>query len=330
MKLHRLKHYFSHLHYILFVRYRRYIPEPLLRGSCLRRLNVERRHLSGTSLQWMELNTPDGLNQCTHPDMVRMPDGSFLLAVTPYPFGFAAYERPVIYRSTDAVSWTYLAGPIDQQQPGERNHLSDPTLALIGGTELVCWYRECVYNLETPLTNLYCMKSRDGVHWGEKRCVCSHPMAEYDVISPSLKWEENRGLHGYFCLKREGRMALMYTADGEFSGDSVREIDLSPYLPAGKTLWHVSHVCGRGQDYLLLTLSDDFGGGNSQLYLGAVSHGASGIHRLRKLPVREQDPRIQLEYRACGLLHDDAITVCASVQFQNRMWGCITFETTAD
>lgn len=302
----------------------------VIRYFSRKRLRAKQALFRDTPLQLLTLATPDGMNQCTHPDLLKRRDGSYLLTLTPYPFGLDQFERPVIYQSSDLTEWTYVAGPIDSQQAGPHNHLSDPTLVELEDGEIVCYYRESVYSCAKPLTNIYCMHSKDGCSWSGKEVLVSEVEAEFDVLSPSVRRSEQRGLHAYFCLKQGNSIRLMYTQGCLFEKSSLREVDLSGNLPQGKTLWHVSHICGKEQDILLLTLSEAPGGRNAELYLGTIDTQTLVLKSLKKLSVREYVPSIAIAYRATGILDKDHLTIIASVQFDDRTWGCVKYDTAAD
>lgn len=304
------------------------MPYPVRRLS-QKRMQAKQALFRDTPLSLLMIDTPDGMNQCTHPDLLQRTDGSCLLALTPYPFGLDQFEQPVIYRGSDLTQWTYVAGPIDTQQPGNRNHLSDPSLVELENGEIACYYRESVYSCGKPLTNIYRMCSKDGSIWTGKETLVSAPEAEFDVISPSVRRDDQRGLHAYFCLKQEDRMRLMYTQGRLFDRSALREVDLTGKLPQGRMLWHVCHICGPDADILLLTLSEALGGRNSELYMGSVNRRTLRLESLKKIPIREAVPSLALVYRATGILYGGHLRVIASVQFDDKTWGCVKYDTTA-
>lgn len=291
-----------------------------------KRMKKRQKYFTNTGFSMIDIKTPDRMNQCVHPDIVKTQSGHYILAVTPYPFGDDRYEQPVIYRSRDLHDWEYISGPIDKERPGMKNHLSDPSIFQKESGELLCYYRECIYDEKVPVTNIYSLESVDGgFNWGKKQCLISEPMDRYDVISPSVKYDA-RGIHGYFCLKQGNVMKLMYTEGRLFQKDTCHEISLEEYLPDGKMLWHVSHLCNGVNDILLITLSEGFGGQNSQLYIGIASRTEHKLMGLNKVPIKSRVKGIEMEYRATGLIENGQIFVIDSVMFDDRTWGCISFE----
>lgn len=302
-------------------------PPRILKFFARKKVNRKQKKIKKVKgFKLLDIKTPDNFNQCVHPDIIKLRDKDYLLALTPYPFGDDKYEKPTIYRSRDKKSWQYIAGPIASEQEGEKNHLSDPTLVKLDTGDIQCYYRECVYNQPIPLTNIYRLTSKDGYYWANKKCIVSEPMSKFDIISPSVKSDE-RGVHAYFCLKQNKEMKLMYTKNQLFEKESFSEVDLSNCIPEGKMLWHMAHICNGKNDILLLTLSDDFGGSNSELYIGVVDNSSLRVEGIDKVHIKEIVPDILIEYRATGIIENKKMTIIVSVMFKDRTWGCIEFET---
>ena len=301
------------------------VPE-MLRSFSQKRMLKKHELFEDTDFFMLDLKTPDRMNQCAHPDLVKLQDGSYLMAITPYPFGNDKYEQPVIFKSTNLKSWTYLSGPIDQERIGKKNHLSDPSILQMPSGRLYCYYRECLYDEAIPTTNIYRMDSESGIHWENKKCLITEAMDHFDVISPSFRWDESRGIHCYFCLKQNGQMKLMYSDRENIEKENLNEIILKDHIPEGKMLWHVSHICQEEKDVLLLTLSEGLGGENSELYVGEVSHLTFELSNLRKIKIKSQVSQIALEYRATGIVEANRYFIIDSVMFEDRTWGCIAFE----
>lgn len=316
------------IYFILALLKRRNIKPPrILKFFARRKVSKKQKlfqEIKGFKL--LDIKTPDNFNQCVHPDLIKLADADYLLALTPYPFGNDKYERPTIYRSSDKLMWKYIAGPIASEQEGKKNHLSDPTLVKLDTGDIQCYYRECIYNQEIPLTNIYRMTSENGYLWKNKECVVSEPMDKFDIISPSVKSDE-RGVHAYFCLKQNKEIKLMYTKNQLFEVEGCSEVDLSNCIPEGKMLWHVSHICNGKNDILLLTLSDDFGESNSELYMGVIDNRSLTVKGINKIRIKEMVPDILIEYRATGIVENNKIIIIVSVMFKDRIWGCIEFET---
>ena len=207
------------------------------------------------------------------------------------------------------------------------NHLSDPTIIEDVNGDIVCYYRECIYNVSDPQTNIYKMRSADrGVTWGDKINIISEKMKECDIISPSAQISISKGLNFYFCLKNEDEIKLMYV-EGELADKKCwQEIKIEDKLPSEKILWHVSHINCHNKDVLLLTLADAFGGSNSELYLGYINPDSKNLEHIEKVEINKLVEGIKLEYSASGIIKVDKLVVCASVLYEDMTWGGMIFE----
>lgn len=72
------------------------------------------------------VETYDGSNQYTHPDIVLWRDALFLV-LTPYPYGIESYENPSLYKLDNRLKKIEFSNPIASlNDVKRRNHLSDP------------------------------------------------------------------------------------------------------------------------------------------------------------------------------------------------------------
>ena len=276
-------------------------------------------------IELLDIKTPDNFNQCVHPDLIKLDNGQYIMVITPYPFGIDKFEKPVIYKSSNLINWKYCAGPIDSEHEGNRNHLSDAAIVQMNSGKLRCYYRENIYNDngKKSLTNIYFKESKDLYHWNDKRLIVSNFNDEMDIISPSIQRGRESELSIYLCLKQGNKMNLVYTTDGNFSARSYEKIYCDEIIPENKIIWHVSHLINKDKDILLLTLADDFGGVNSELYIAILDGKTHCFESLEKLNIKEKYEDIKMEYRSAGIIEKNELYIVASVMFKNRYWGCI-------
>lgn len=181
----------------------------LLQSLSAKRM-LQKKHIRGgiDTVKILNIMTPDGTNQCVHPDLLYMKDDKYIMCVNPYPYGYELLENPVLYQSSDLENWEYISGPIDfPQTSGGRKHFSDSALAK--SEEYICLYRECVYDVFPSVTRIYKQKSIDLKNWYGKELLFSSPMDECDIISPSIYYDENGIMHFYSCAKINNEMKLV-------------------------------------------------------------------------------------------------------------------------
>ena len=155
----------------------------------VRRLSKNRmqrncRYSDKTDIISLSINTPDGSNQCVHPDIIKICDSKYMMVITPYPFGWDVFENPVFYISSDLINWSYLSGPIDFPIQGEKHHFSDATITMIED-KYYRYYRECDYDAIPNKTNIYMTTSNDGVSWDKRKKIFSENMSCLLYTSPS-------------------------------------------------------------------------------------------------------------------------------------------------
>lgn len=105
------------------------IPKWIKKKSAKRML--QKTKLKYESVKPLFIETPDGMNQLVHPDVIKTEEGKYLMVVSPYPFGYEVFENPVFYGSDDFEKWEYISGPIDFPEvfKGRKRHFSDPVIA---------------------------------------------------------------------------------------------------------------------------------------------------------------------------------------------------------
>lgn len=196
------------------------------------------------------LHTPtyDGSNEATHPSVVYIPDGfngyKYWMALTPYPNGNDDFENPEILVSNDGSNFKYLkllqsplTVPDDVKLGG---HYSDVNLCYANG-QLEVYFR---YNPHVEGSNgpdnsanfVYMMKSKDGIHWSEKKQVLSQcTFAEkYNYVSPSIIYEN--GIYNIWFSNYSSNLYHTKTKDW-ITFDPVMTCELSN-KPDNIKIWH--------------------------------------------------------------------------------------------
>jgi hypothetical protein len=117
---------------------------------------------------YLNITTYEGSGEVVHPSVIYTDMAwngyHYLMAMTPYPEGSAAYEDPSMRYSNDKITWTMIQGQPDPIVPTpEVGFNSDPNIVL-AGTRLYLFYR---WAADTTPTLLYCnfTTTTDGVTW---------------------------------------------------------------------------------------------------------------------------------------------------------------------
>lgn len=147
--------------------------------------------------------TYDGSNQAVHPSVLYIKEGfngyKYWMALTPYPYGNDDYENPQILVSNDGIKFSYfktlksyLAIPEDVNLGG---HYSDVNLCYTNN-ELELYFRynphlEGSKGTNNSSNSVYVMKSKDGLHWSDKKLVLSKDtfIEQYNYVSPTIIYE---------------------------------------------------------------------------------------------------------------------------------------------
>jgi hypothetical protein len=132
----------------------------------------------------LDFATSDGSHQVVHPDFVATPGRSagppLHLAITPYPFGNAAYENPSLFESTRRDVWSISPGTPEPIELPRQGYLSDPDLVYVPEQdELWLYYRQVVADNVVLLA-----RSRDGRQWSAPVEVARAP--SHQIVSPSV------------------------------------------------------------------------------------------------------------------------------------------------
>ena len=301
------------------------IPKWIKAKSAKRMLQKTKIFEINKAVKPLFIETPDGMNQLVHPDVIRTEEGRYLMVVSPYPFGYEVFENPVFYESDNFEKWEYISGPIDfpEVSKGGRRHFSDPVIAKEG--EYICFYRECRYDIDVPVTTIYLQKSNNLKSWGNKKIVFSSPMSECDVISPSIYFDDI-GMHFYCCAMIQNEMKLIKVDGYDIARDKFIEMNLKG-IPKQKILWHMSVIPHNKGELFLIVLADCFGGANSELYIAVHrDYEDDTVRIVKKIRIKEIVDNITIEYRATGVVEENTLKIIASVMYDDKTWGCVYLE----
>ena len=188
----------------------------------------------------LDFDTYDGSRQVVHPDYAATPAGTFgqrfHLAITPYPFGNAAYENPSYFEGATRRLWGLGPGAPNPVVFPEAGYLSDPDLVFVPDQgELWLYYRQVTADNIVRL-----VRTRDGIAWSEPVEVARAP--NHGIISPSVvrraagdwwMFAVNAGAAG--CGAMATTVEVRRSADGIRWGDPVAAALEQPGLWA----WHV-------------------------------------------------------------------------------------------
>ena len=134
-------------------------------------------------------STYDGSGQVVHPDYATTPADAFdlprHLAITPYPFGNAAFENPSFFESRRRDTWQRPAGGPDPVVLPAAGYLSDPDLVYVADRgELWLYYRQVTSDNIVQL-----VRTSDGRTWSAAMEVVRAP--NHQIVSPSVVRRES-------------------------------------------------------------------------------------------------------------------------------------------
>lgn len=137
----------------------------------------------------LTFSTYDGSGQVVHPDYATTPADAFgrprHLAITPYPFGNAAFENPSIFESRRRDTWQRPAGGPDPVVLPAAGYLSDPDLVYVPDLgELWLYYRQVTSDNIVQL-----VRTSDGRTWSAPVEVVRAP--NHQIVSPTVVRRES-------------------------------------------------------------------------------------------------------------------------------------------
>ncbi|MEP6686788.1 MAG: Ig-like domain-containing protein [Gemmatimonadales bacterium] len=184
--------------------------------------------------------TYDGSGQVVHPDYAATPAGAFglplHLAITPYPFGNAAFENPSVFESPRKDRWTLPEGGPNPVVLPPAGYLSDPDLVYVADlNELWLYYRQVTSDNIVQL-----IRTADGRTWTAPVEVVRAP--NHQIVSPSIvrraigdwwMFAVNSGQTG--CGASTTAVEVRRSQDGIHWGDAVTaQLAQSDLWP-----WHI-------------------------------------------------------------------------------------------
>jgi hypothetical protein len=235
--------------------------------------------LPPNQIRVLSLQTYDGSGQVVHPDYARSSAAGFAyghhLAITPYPFGNAAYENPSLYASLgQRDSWLVEAGVTNPVASPESGHLSDPDLVFDPeSNELWLYYRQA-----TSDNVVWLIRSPDGRSWSPPVEVARRP--NHQIVSPAVvrrgpsewyMWAVNSGPSG--CGASTTVVELRRSADGiHWSEPEPLEFPLPELWP-----WHidVQWIEARGEFWAIFNAKTRSGCTTPAVF---IARSADGVH----------------------------------------------------
>jgi hypothetical protein len=174
------------------------------------------------ALHAIALTTYDGSGQVVHPDVVLSAFAASAqagdqprLAITPYPWGNAAFENPSLYVGTQGDRWSVANGVSNPIVRPTSGYLSDPDIVWVEDRrELWLYYRGV-----TTENEILVSRSDDGVRWSSPRAVVRAP--NHQAVSPTVvrrsptdwfMWSVNSGSVG--CSSASTTVELRRSSDG--------------------------------------------------------------------------------------------------------------------
>jgi hypothetical protein len=188
----------------------------------------------------LDFATYDGSRQVVHPDYAETPAGAFglplHLAITPYPFGNAAFENPSLFEGARPDRWDLPVGAPNPVVLPDVGYLSDPDLVYVPeAQELWLYYRQV-----TSSNIVRLVRTHDGVIWSAPVEVARAP--NHRLISPSVVrrargdwWMFSVDAGSAGCAAATTAVEVRRSADGLSWGDPVT----AALTQSGLWAWHI-------------------------------------------------------------------------------------------
>lgn len=184
----------------------------------------------------LAFSTYDGSGQVVHPDYAATPAGTFglplHLAITPYPFGNAAFENPSFFESHRRDRWARPQGGRDPVVLPTAGYLSDPDLVYVADPgELWLYYRQVTTDNIVQL-----VRTSDGRTWSAPVEVLRAP--NHQVVSPTVVRRE-RGDWWMFAVNSgaAGCGATSTVVEARRSTDGIHWGPAAPVQLSQPDLW---------------------------------------------------------------------------------------------
>lgn len=213
----------------------------------------------------IDIPTYDGFNQTVHPDVIKQLDNNqkeyYLMAITPYPYGYDKYENPCIYNSADGVEWRPLrTEPLFFPSRGRGNHLSDPEL-VVSKEKIFLYFRECIFG-EEKFDIIYRSESKNLIDWSEARNIITMDSQE-GLISPTII-QVNDAFINFIISKTRG---LLRNKDKSGKYENAFYECCIKGEPRDRIIWHID-IKQIKEEYLagLFVYATELGGREAKLF----------------------------------------------------------------
>lgn len=214
----------------------------------------------------LRIETYDGSNQVVHPDIMWSAiDTSFYLAITPYPFFKNEYENPVIYKSSDGLSFVNYGQPNPLVARPEIGFNCDPDLFLDeDGNKNIVFVetnKQEQYLVRLTLSSTGEVESKD--------TLLHQNLKEDDfILSPSISLNRSEKYMAYVELVKDSTIPNKIKLGRFTTFDSIPQInfrDITQILPDNYEAWHIDLISEKDSYYLLV----------HGFYNGKNEHGSS-------------------------------------------------------
>jgi hypothetical protein len=227
-------------------------------------VNDEKWHIPSR----LNLPTYDGSGNTVQPSIVYIPGGlsgyNWWMGMTPYPgVGEAPYENPSILASNDGIEWEVPGGASNPIVPGDSGIIfhSDSNLLAIsnsGTTKLFYYYRRTT--LSGPVTDVFLIKSADGINWDDPIIVIPNADIESATLSPAVF---HNGDNFVMIMIEYGVAILRWTSPNGVDWTQVADGSISG-LPGGRDEWHLDILYDTEIDRLHIFLTTTTGSGGAE------------------------------------------------------------------
>lgn len=204
----------------------------------------------------IEVPTPDGSGQVTHPKEIYIPEGfrgyKYWMAGTPFPNGQDVYENPNIWVSKDGQNWVILPGFTNPIQPTPpTDYYADTHLMYTNGV-MYCYYRYFTRTggSGTPLQEAFIeVQSLTAVasNWSTKRRVITFTQGGGSPVFYQMNDK-------YYCLHidflpQTGQPRKLYRLESDFPDkEFTNQVEcVVNGIYSGKDLWHLDAINVNGQ-----------------------------------------------------------------------------------
>jgi len=287
----------------------------------------------------LDIPTYDGKNQVVHPDIL-LDDGTFYMAITPYPWSNVDHENPCFYESKDGLNFVQRGhNPIVDHPKNGYN--DDPDLIIDPITkEYRIYYNETPSDYKTQYIAVLRSKDKGGT-WIDHRKLLRFNTAgsEPFIVSPALVY--NSYVSKYFmyhvevdrdsvahspvmCKKDPHKHYIkVLTSNDGIGWDKKNIAGIGIDYPAGFHPWHINVIKGNNDTYYMLINGYNTGFCDHHFLYIAVSHDLSNWHFIPTPVVTSRDavmPNIRVIYRSAALINGDDMYIYFSFFTDDSRW----------